>query len=256
MRARLFDARALVVVAALLLGAAVAFPLGVLASHQFSDVPTSSTYHADIDAIRDAGVTTGCAPNLYCPKDFVTREQMAAFLNRLGALQAGKGPVVNATRLDGLDSTQFARSDVTRNGHFNCPGPAMVDAIPGQDWTKSTSSVYLNAGPSGGFACPVNLPQGATVTALHAHLVDETTGEWVTCILTRTSKDQSSSGEMADTGQSGNGQTIDSDTTIENPVVDNANNFYQANCTIAGYGDDVQLWGVTVDYTVTGVPID
>ena len=96
------------------LAAAIAFPLGVIASHQFTDVPNTSTYHADIDAIRDAGITTGCAPNLYCPKDFVTREQMAAFLNRLGALQAGKPPVVNAAELDGLDSTAFlAVSDIT-----------------------------------------------------------------------------------------------------------------------------------------------
>ena len=104
---RLRDPRLLLLVSAALLGAAVAFPLGVIASHQFTDVPNSSTYHADIDAIRDAGITTGCAVGKYCPKDFVTREQMAAFLNRLGALQAGKTPVVNATRLDGLDSTAF-----------------------------------------------------------------------------------------------------------------------------------------------------
>ena len=34
---------------------------------------------------------------------------MAAFLNRLGALQPGKTPVVNATRLDGLDSSRFLK---------------------------------------------------------------------------------------------------------------------------------------------------
>jgi hypothetical protein len=105
--ARLRDPRTILLIAATLLGGAVAFPLGVLASHQFADVPTSSTFHADIAAIRNAGLTTGCAPNLYCPKDFVTREQMAAFLNRLGALGAGKTPVVNATKLDGKDSTAF-----------------------------------------------------------------------------------------------------------------------------------------------------
>ena len=39
---------------------------------------------------------------------------MAAFLNRLGALQAGKPPVVNAAELDGLDSTAFlAVSDIS-----------------------------------------------------------------------------------------------------------------------------------------------
>ena len=52
---------------AVLLTAIVSFPLGAIASHQFTDVPNSNSFHADIDAIRDAGVTTGCALNLYCP---------------------------------------------------------------------------------------------------------------------------------------------------------------------------------------------
>ena len=43
----------------------------------------------------------------YCPNDFVTRGEMAAFMNRLGAVAPGKTPVVNADKLDGLDSTDF-----------------------------------------------------------------------------------------------------------------------------------------------------
>ncbi len=103
MRLRVRDPRLLAVVSAALLGAAIAFPLGAIASHQFTDVPNTNTFHADIDAIRDAGVTTGCAAGKYCPKDFVTREQMAAFLNRLGALGPDKTPVVNADKVDGHD---------------------------------------------------------------------------------------------------------------------------------------------------------
>ncbi len=103
---RLRSAHVLVLVLA---GGAIAFPLGVVASHQFSDVPPSNTFHADIAAIRDAGVTSGCAPGKYCPKDFVTREQMAAFLNRLGALEADKTPVVNADRVDGRHAQGLTR---------------------------------------------------------------------------------------------------------------------------------------------------
>ncbi len=87
----------------------LAVPAYVLASHQFTDVPNSNTFHDDIDAIADVGVTTGCAAGKYCPKDYVTREQMAAFLNRLGALQAGKAPVVNADKLDGYSSADLGR---------------------------------------------------------------------------------------------------------------------------------------------------
>ena len=106
---RLLTATALVV-------ALAAFPLGALASHQFGDVPDSNIYHADIDALADSGVTTGCGGGNFCPSAFVTREQMAAFMNRLGALAPGKTPVVNAATaedsdtLDGLDSTDFMPS--------------------------------------------------------------------------------------------------------------------------------------------------
>ena len=44
-----------------------------------------STFENDIDKLGTAGVTKGCNPpanNEYCPNDFVTRGQMAAFLRR------------------------------------------------------------------------------------------------------------------------------------------------------------------------------
>lgn len=86
-----------------------AFPLGVLASHQFGDVPNSHTFHADIAAIADAGVTGGCGGGDYCPNRYVTRAEMAAFMNRLGALGPTKSPVVNADRVDGLDANELTR---------------------------------------------------------------------------------------------------------------------------------------------------
>ncbi len=61
---------------------AVAVPVGVFASHQFTDVPTSNTFHGSIDKIKTAGITAGCTATKYCPNDPVTRGQMAAFLTR------------------------------------------------------------------------------------------------------------------------------------------------------------------------------
>lgn len=110
---RQIDGRQTLVLAAAVAAIAIAFPLGVLASHQFSDVPNSNPYHADIDALADTGVTTGCGGGQYCPSDYVTREQMAAFMNRLGALGAGKTPVVNAARVDGIDEVLAAGDIVT-----------------------------------------------------------------------------------------------------------------------------------------------
>jgi hypothetical protein len=64
--------------------AAMALPVGVLASHQFTDVPNTNTFHSQISLLADAGITRGCnlANTLYCPADPVRRDQMAAFLVR------------------------------------------------------------------------------------------------------------------------------------------------------------------------------
>ena len=113
--------------------ALMAFPLGVIASHQFSDVPNSNPFHADIDAVADTGVTTGCGGGKYCPSAFVTREQMAAFMNRLGALGPGKTPVANANT-----------SQSTDGWSLGCPsGTALGGALCfDSDQRGTTSSVY------------------------------------------------------------------------------------------------------------------
>lgn len=83
--------------------ALISAPTAVWASHAFVDVPDDNVFHEDIDAIADAGVTRGCNPpdnTEYCPDDLVTREQMAAFMNRLGALDGGE-PVVDARTVRG-----------------------------------------------------------------------------------------------------------------------------------------------------------
>jgi hypothetical protein len=89
--------------------AALAFPLGVLANHQFSDVPAAASYHDDVEALVNAGVTTGCGGGKYCPNDFVTRAQMAQFLNRLGSLDGGSDPSVDADTVDGRHASAFVR---------------------------------------------------------------------------------------------------------------------------------------------------
>jgi S-layer homology domain len=65
-------------VAALIL----AVPIAVSASHIFSDVPTSNTFHTSISTLYGARITGGCGSGKYCPNDPVTRGQMAAFLVR------------------------------------------------------------------------------------------------------------------------------------------------------------------------------
>lgn len=73
-------------------------PLTALADFAFLDLDPNSPHNDNIAAIKAAGITKGCDPPAfvqYCPKDFVTREEMASFLARTAGL-GGNPPVVNA----------------------------------------------------------------------------------------------------------------------------------------------------------------
>ncbi|MFZ0012488.1 MAG: S-layer homology domain-containing protein, partial [Acidimicrobiia bacterium] len=51
----------------------------------FDDVAGTNTFFTDIGKLATAGITKGCNPpanTRYCPKENVTRGQMAAFLHR------------------------------------------------------------------------------------------------------------------------------------------------------------------------------
>ncbi len=102
--------------------ALAAFPLGAAAIDQFPDVPDSNIFHNDINAIAAAGVTTGCGGGNYCPSAFVTREQMAAFMNRLGALGSDKTPVANATTVDRYDANALNRVAYTSTANLAAVG--------------------------------------------------------------------------------------------------------------------------------------
>lgn len=84
-----------VVTVALVTQVAVAWAV----ASRFDDVPPSNPFVADIEWVADAGVTLGCADgSSYCPTDFVTRQQMAAFMHRLAVNQ-----VVDAASVQGLE---------------------------------------------------------------------------------------------------------------------------------------------------------
>ena len=74
-----------------LVGLMLALPVMVSASHNFSDVPTSHTFHTAISRLYGARLTGGCTATRFCPGANVTRGQMAAFLNR--GLGRGAGDV-------------------------------------------------------------------------------------------------------------------------------------------------------------------
>lgn len=52
------------------------------AQQRFLDVPPSRASYAFVEEMAKRGITSGCASNLYCPDNHVTRGEMAAFLVR------------------------------------------------------------------------------------------------------------------------------------------------------------------------------
>ena len=74
-----------IVITAFVLTAILAGSLGAVTAlaWPFSDVPPSNDFYNDIAWLDANGITHGCdALGHYCPSDYVTREQMAAFLHR------------------------------------------------------------------------------------------------------------------------------------------------------------------------------
>jgi hypothetical protein len=56
--------------------------LGIVIVSPFSDVDPSNPYFNNIVAMANSGISSGCGGGRFCPATNVTREQMAAFLNR------------------------------------------------------------------------------------------------------------------------------------------------------------------------------
>lgn len=135
--------------AALILGivAALAVPAVALANAPFPDVPDSNVHHDSVSAIAAAGVTAGCGGGLYCPSDSVRRDQMASFLDRLGAL-SGQEPVVNAATIatvERVEETNSVQDEGANTVFVECPDGMMVTGGGGtfsasKEWVLRTST--------------------------------------------------------------------------------------------------------------------
>jgi hypothetical protein len=67
-----------------------ALGLSTVSHPGFDDVSASNTFANDITKLASAEITKGCNPpsnTNYCPKDSVTRGEMAAFLHRASEVE-------------------------------------------------------------------------------------------------------------------------------------------------------------------------
>lgn len=108
-------------------------------------IDDQGTFEADIEAIAASGVTKGCNPpsnNRFCPKDEVTREQMAAFIVRaLGltdASHSGFSDVPTGSTFE-TDIKKLAKAGITRG----CNPPANDRFCPEDEVSREQMAAFL-----------------------------------------------------------------------------------------------------------------
>lgn len=123
-----------------LVTALIVAPLTAVASHQFTDVPGSHTFHSDISWLADAGITKGCNPpanDQYCPSDAVNRGQMAAFMKRFNDYITEQLGTVAAADID----SNFGGTSVAVATEVN----AVNITVPVDGVLLINGSVFLNS---------------------------------------------------------------------------------------------------------------
>jgi hypothetical protein len=124
-------------------------PMGLLAANAFTDLDPAqaASHNPNIDLIFNAGITTGCGgdPTTYCPKDVVTREQMASFLARTAGL-GSYPPVVNAKTAQTAANADHATNADQLGGH-----PANYYQPAGQPIANATNATQLGGQPANAY---------------------------------------------------------------------------------------------------------
>lgn len=120
----------------------------------FPDVPEDSLFYTEVSWLSDSGITTGYPDGTFRPRNKVTREAMAAFLNRYAALTEPPGDSGPVPFLDVPQSNEFA------------------DAI---SWLAARG---ISTGWDAGSGCSTYRPKGAvTREAMAAFLYRFATGD-------------------------------------------------------------------------------
>ncbi len=120
-------------------------PPGGECQSDFTDVGDTNVFASDICWLADQGITRGCNPPAnteFCPKDPVTRGQMAAFLVRaLGYTDNGGGDLFtddDSSVFEG-DIDRLGTAGVTRG----CNPPANTEFCPTNHVTRGQMAAFL-----------------------------------------------------------------------------------------------------------------
>ena len=151
-----------------IIGLALVMALGIgtvtaAVAGSFVDVPSSNIFESDIDWLAEQGITKGCNPPVndrFCPSDYVTRGQMAAFLVRgLGLTDdgGGNGFVDDDGSVFEADIARLAAAGVTRG----CNPPTNDRFCPSDYVTREQMAAFLSRALGGSSPLPPPTPPPA-----------------------------------------------------------------------------------------------
>lgn len=159
--------------------------VAVAGGRSFDDVPNSNVFRGDIEWLARHGITRGCNPpanTRFCPKEPVTRQQMATFMRKLaasGAVTASGGGGAGGPAGDPYAS-QAALEEVAALARQNEVNIGEVDTLAENAWfglqdalddmaqlEATTPTVVLSLRPNGTtissrIRSPYNAPPSTT----------------------------------------------------------------------------------------------
>jgi hypothetical protein len=158
-------------------------------------------------------------------------------------------------RVVALGDSRWVRKATVKTGYYSCAGTAWESALGSTVYDTFNSLKYRISGDPGTFRCSVEIPHGATITAIRFSVVDSDPTD-VACRLDRTNMAASIGTEvhMASVTTSGTPGAVQlEDIAINSPVVDNAQYSYFAQCSVEGSTINAGVYGANIEYTVSAL---
>ncbi len=139
--------RVVVLVLSFALVSMLAATVGALAADRFSDVAADHQFRDEIGWMADSGISEGFDDGTFRPTNAVTRQAMAAFMQRLAGHDPDVEPIVHAASLDGYEFVVAAEetTDAVIDMEVTCP--AGMKAVGGGGLVDDLFSIAMS-GPT------------------------------------------------------------------------------------------------------------